>query len=90
MLLNGVLMVLMVSVYAILGSIVLAAVPKLRVTALNLVVFVLAAYVGALLIPVIGYGAFTIFNWPGAVLGGTLAVFRKTLLIKTPAESRWL
>jgi|HubBroStandDraft_6_1064221.scaffolds.fasta_scaffold153224_2 hypothetical protein len=90
MLLNVVLVVLTVGIYAILGSIVLAAVPKLRITALNLIVFVLGAYVGALLIPMIPYGPFTLFNWPGAVLAGTVAVFLKTLLIKTQAESRWL
>ena len=90
MLLNVVLLVLTVGVYAILGSIVLAAVPKLRITALNLIVFVLGAYVGALFIPMIPYGPLTLFNWPGAVLAGTLSVFLKTLLIKTPTESRWL
>ena len=90
MLLNFVLTLITVAVYAFLGSIVLAAVPKLRVTALNLLVFVLAAYAGALFTPVSSYGPLTVFNWPGAVLGGTLAVFLKTVLIKTSAESRWL
>ncbi len=90
MLLNFVLTVGMIGFYSILGSIVLSAAPKLRVTALNLVVFVLAAYCGALFIPEINYGPLTVFNWPGALLGGTLAVFLKTVLIKTPAESRWL
>ena len=90
MLLNVVLLVLTVGVYAILGSIVLAAVPKLRITGLNLVVFIFAAYVGALLIPIFPYGPLTLFHWPGAVLAGTVAVFLKTLLIKTQAESRWL
>ena len=90
MLLNFVLMILMVGVYAILGSIVLTTVPKLRLTALNLVVFILAAYIRSLIIPIIPYGPLTIFNWPAAVSVGTLAVFLKTLLIKTPAESRWL
>jgi hypothetical protein len=90
MLLNFVLTVITVAVYAILGSIVLAAVPKLRVTALNLLVFVIAAYGGALVIPEFSYGPFTVFNWPGALLGGTLAVVLKTVLIKTSAESRWL
>ena len=90
MLLNFVLTFIAAAVYAILGSIVLAALPKLRVTELNLLVFVLAAYGGALVIPEFSYGPFTVFNWPGAVLGGTLAVFLKAVLIKTPAESRWL
>ena len=83
-------LMMMVAVYAILGSFVLAAVPKLRVTALNLVVFIFAAYFGSLTIPIIPYGPFTIFNWPAALLAGTVAVFLKTLLVKAPAGSRWL
>ena len=90
MLMNFVLLVIVIGSYAILGGIVLAAVPKLRVTALNLIIFVFAGYCGALFIPEINYGPFTLLNWPGALLGGTLAVFLKTMLIRTPPESRWL
>ena len=86
----NVALLMMVAVYAILGSVVLVAVPKLRVTALNLFVFIFAAYIGSLIIPIIPYGPFTIFNWPAALSAGTLAVFLKTLLIKAPAGSRWL
>ncbi len=81
---------------AILGLLVLACVPGLRLTLLNLIVFIVGAFVGAVAF-LIGYarifgghelkdaaflGIFPVLL-AGATLGGILLVKLKTRLLKT-------
>ena len=88
-------------VYAILGSIVLGLVPALRVTLLNLVVFVVGAFAGGVAFlyasnsPVLqflknSYVTFILLYFVAAVFGGTVPVWLKMRFIKTPNDSRVL
>jgi hypothetical protein len=85
-------------VYSILGFIVLACMPALRVTLLNLIAFVIGAFFGSLAL-LYAYGAVRfgpIQIYPdtisliGAVAGGTLFVWLKMRFIKTPVDTRLL
>jgi hypothetical protein len=98
MLLSFVSVVFWCVVYSIFRLIVLAYVPALRVTLLNLVVFVIGAFFGSLTL-LFAYGAFRLgplqiypdtISLIGAMAGGTLFALLKTRFIKTPADGRLL
>jgi len=85
-------------VYTVLGSVALAAIPGLRVTLLNLVVFVLGAFAGgitflhasssAALQPLAKhYLVFIVFYFGAAIFGGTLLVWLKMRFLKTSNDS---
>jgi uncharacterized membrane protein YeaQ/YmgE (transglycosylase-associated protein family) len=91
MLLSFMLVVYWCLVYTIAGFIVLASVPKLRVTVLNLLAFVIGAFAGRTGTLYV-YGAYRfgfLENYPitiglvGAIAGGILLVWLKTRFIKT-------
>ena len=85
-------------VYTIAGFVVLAFVPKLRVTLLNLVAFVIGGFAGSAgILQVYGmYRLGLLENYPvsiglvGAIAGGTLLVWSKTRFIKTSGATRLL
>jgi hypothetical protein len=84
-------------VYAVAGLIVLACVPGLRLTLLNVIAFLIGAFAGsAALLSV--YGSVSnrrLHNYPdaigliGAVTGGTLLVWLKTRFIQTSGDTRF-
>jgi hypothetical protein len=98
MLLNFVTYMAYCCAYAVLGSIILALVPAFRVTLLNLIVFVLGAFAGAVTFlysfnsPVLqrvnNYVLFVLLYLGAAAFGGTLAVWLKVRFVKAPADSR--
>jgi hypothetical protein len=98
MLLSFMIVIFWCLVYWVLGAIVLAGVPALRVTVLNLVAFVMGAYPGSLagwyVSGMIRLGRLeinpVIVSLVGAAAGGTLLVWLKTRFIKTPADTRLL
>jgi hypothetical protein len=98
MLLSFVVVVFWCIVYSILGVIVLACMPALRVTLLNLVAFVIGAFFGSLAFlyanGAVRLGRLEInpgyINLVGAVAGGILFVWLKMLFIRTPIDTRLL
>jgi len=83
-------------VYAVVGLIVLACAPGLRLILLNLIAFLIGAFAGSVALLSV-YGSVPIrrlHNYPdavslvGAVTGGTLLVWLKTRFIKTSADTR--
>jgi hypothetical protein len=74
-------------IYGILGTIILAAVPSLRLTVLNILIFILAAYLGSLLFRL---ALLDLLGLLGGSLVGGVAVWLKILWLKTPPASRWL
>lgn len=101
MLLNFVIVVAYSCMYAILGSLVLGLVPPLRVTLLNLIVFVLGSFAGGVgflyASDIAGlqalkdkYIIFILLYFVAAALGGTLLVWLKMRFIKAPDDSRIL
>ena len=84
-------------IYALVGLIVLATIPALRVTLLNLVAFVVGALIGSTIFS-IASGQFRspLDNYPdaihfaGALTGGVLLVWLKMRFLKSPNEGRLL
>jgi hypothetical protein len=84
MLLSFMIVVFWCAVYAIVGLIVLASVPTLRVTLLNLIAYVIGGLIGSQIFS-IAYGQYrgALDNYPdfarfvGAAIGGTLLVWLK-------------
>jgi hypothetical protein len=98
MLLSFVVLLFYSLVYVVLGSIFLALVPALRLTLLNLIVFVLGAWVGGLafLLTYVNTAPVGFDKYPdavrlvGAIATGTLLVWLKMRFFKTPNDSRIL
>jgi hypothetical protein len=96
MLLSFMIAVYWCLVYTIAGYIVLAFVPALRVTLLNLFAFVIGGFAGSAgILYVYGTYRFGLLDrYPmaigllGALAGGTLSVWLKTRLIKTSGDTR--
>jgi hypothetical protein len=84
-------------IYTFVGLIVLASIPALRVTLLNLIAFVIGALIGSTIFSVVS-GQFhgPLDNYPdaihfvGAVTGGVVLVFLKMWFVKSPSDSRLL
>jgi hypothetical protein len=97
MLLSFMIVVFWCVVYAFLGLLVLATVSTLRVTFLNLTVFVIGALVGSTVFSIMS-GQFqgSLDNYPdaihfaGAVVGGAALVWLKIRFVKSPGDSRLL
>jgi hypothetical protein len=101
MLLNCVIYAIYSFAYLVLGSIVLALVPVLRVTVVNLIVFALGAFAGAVSVLYANntcvlqrlfgnYVVFVLVYFGAATLGGTIAVGLKMRFVKTSSISRIL
>jgi hypothetical protein len=98
MLLSFMIAVYWCLVFTIVGLIVLAAVPTLRVTLLNLIAFVIGGFAGSAgTLYVYGIYRFGLLeNYPmtislvGAIAGGTLLVWLKIRFIKTSGDTRLL
>jgi hypothetical protein len=99
MLLNFVIVAIYSCIYAILGVVLLALIPAFRVTLLNIVIFTVGAFGGAvtflyatntspLQVLKNNYVGFIILYFAAAVLGGTLLVSLKMRFIKTPDDER--
>jgi hypothetical protein len=97
MLLSFMIVVFWCMVYGFVGLIVLATVPALRVTLLNLTAFVIGALIGSTVFSVVS-GQFQgpLDNYPdaihfaGAVVVGAGFVWLKTRFVKSPSDSRLL
>jgi hypothetical protein len=97
MLLSFVIVVFWSVIYAFVGLIVLATVPALRVTLLNLVAFVVGGLTGSTIFS-IAYGQFRgpwdnypdAIHFVGALTGGLVLVWLKMRFVKSPGESRLL
>ena len=84
-------------IYTFMGLIVLASIPALRVTLLNLIAFVIGALIGSTIFSVVS-GQFhsPLDNYPdaihfvGAVTGGVVLVLLKMRFVKSPSDSRLL
>jgi hypothetical protein len=84
--------------YAVLGSIVLAVVPGLRVTLLNLVTFVVGAWLGgmAFLVAYVNISSARFDRYPdavslfGAIACGTALVWLKLRFVQRQNDSRIL
>jgi hypothetical protein len=95
MLLSFMIVVFWCLVYAIVGLIVLASVPTLRVTLLNLIAFVIGALIGSQIFSFV-YGQYRgpLDNYPdfahlvGAAVGGTLFVWLKLRFVKSSSDGR--
>ena len=97
MLLSVMIVVFWCVIYTFVGLIVLASVPALRVTLVNVVVFVIGGLIGSTIFS-IEYGQYRgpLDNYPdavhfiGAVIGGILLVWLKMRFLKSPHDSRLL
>jgi hypothetical protein len=97
MLLSFMIVLFWCVIYTFVGLIVLATVPALRVTLLNLIVFVMGALIGSTIFS-IASGQFhsPLDNYPdaihfvGAVTGGAVLVWLKMRFVKSPSDSRLL
>jgi|ERR1700674_5309508 len=95
MLLSIMIVVFWCVVYTFVGLIVLAIVPALRVTLLNLTAFVIGALIGSTVFSILS-GQFQgpLDNYPnaihfaGAVIGGSGLAWLKIRLVKSPSDSR--
>jgi uncharacterized membrane protein YeaQ/YmgE (transglycosylase-associated protein family) len=96
--LNFIILLYWTIVYFVLGFIVLACVPQLRVTLLNLLAFVLGGFAGSEL-AVIVYGHLRtkiLDSYPmtvslvGAMVGGAVLLWLKMRLMRKHSVSRWL
>ncbi len=84
-------------IYTFVGLIVLASIPALRVTLLNLIAFVIGALIGSTIFSVVsGQFRSPLDNYPdaihfvGAVTGGVVLVFLKIRFVKSTSDSRLL
>ena len=97
MLLSFMIVVFWCVTYGFVGLIVLASVPALRVTLLNLIAFVVGALVGSKIFSII-YGQYQgpLDNYPdaihfvGALAGGAALLWLKMRYVKSPSDSRLL
>jgi hypothetical protein len=97
MLLSFMIVVFWCVIYMFVGLIVLAALPTLRVTLLNLIAFVVGALIGSTFFS-IASGQFhsPLDNYPdaihfvGAVTGGIALLWLKLRFVKSPRDSRLL
>jgi uncharacterized membrane protein YeaQ/YmgE (transglycosylase-associated protein family) len=97
MLLSFMIVVFWCLIYTFVGLIVLATVPALRVTLLNLIAFVIGALIGSTIFSIVS-GQFhsPLDNYPnaahfvGAVTGGAVLVWLKMRFVKSPSDGRLL
>lgn len=95
MLLSFMIVVFWCVIYGFLGLIVLASVPALRVTVLNLIAFVVGALAGSTIFSIV-YGQYRgpLDNYPdaihfvGALAGGAVLVWLKMRFVKSPSDGR--